>query len=246
MRSAKTSRILPPLRSWQQLPNGELLHQKTQQRVDDYLEQCFGYNLLKLGQLSCKINTSNSIISHQINCATSGDNLSLQADINQLPLQDSTIDLCILTHELDFSSDPHQLLREIDRVLALDGTLIISGYNPISLLGLRTALNPKNPKNARLFLPNRVIDWLHLLGFKIQQKQHFDFLPRNLNSTCSLFIEDFGQNYLPYFCSVYFIIAKKSTIPMTPVKYPFQFKGKIITGQAAATRTSPRNQCPLE
>ncbi|MFT6926979.1 MAG: SAM-dependent methyltransferase [Psychromonas sp.] len=246
MRTAKTSRLLPPLSSWQQLPNGESLHQQTQQRIDDYLEQCFGYNLLKLGHLSCQINTFNSRIPHQINCASSGDNITLQADINQLPLQNSTIDLCILTHELDFSSDPHQLLREIDRVLALDGTLIISGYNPISLFGLRTALHPKNPKNARLFLPNRVIDWLHLLGFKIQQKQHFDFLSHNLKSTCSLFIEDFGQRYLPYFCSVYFIIAKKKTIPMTPIKYPFKFKGKMVTGQAVATRTSPCNQHPPE
>jgi SAM-dependent methyltransferase len=236
MRSAKTSRISSPLESWQQLPNGALLHQQTQQRIDDCLEQCFGYNLLKLGQLSCQINTSNSTISHQINCATRGNNLSLQADINQLPLQDSTIDLCILTHELDFSSDPHQLLREIDRVLALDGKLIISGYNPISFFGLRTLLHPKNPKKARLFFPNRVIDWLHLLGFQIQQKQHFDFLSRNVNSTCSIFIEDFGQRYLPYFCSVYFIIAQKKTIPMTPVKSPFQFKEKIITGPTAVTR----------
>ncbi|HEY5715650.1 MAG TPA: methyltransferase domain-containing protein [Psychromonas sp.] len=236
MRAAKTSRILPPLEHWQQLPNGEVLLQQTQQRIDDYLPRCFGYHLLKLGQLSCQINTSNSTIYHQINCASSGDNLALQADINQLPLQDSTIDLCILTHELDFSSDPHQLLREIDRVLTLDGKLIISGYNPISLFGLNTLIHPKNPQNARLFLPTRVIDWLHLLGFEIQQKQHFDFLSRNLNSTCSLFIEDFGQRYLPFFCSVYFIIAKKTSIPMTRVKSPFQFKRNIVSTQTAATR----------
>lgn len=236
MKYAKTSRILPPHGDWQQLPNGEVLLQQTQQRIDDYLPRCFGYHLLKLGSLSCQINTSNSMIYHQINCAGSGTNLNLQADINQLPLQDSTIDLCILTHELDFASDPHQLLREIDRVLTLDGKLIISGYNPISLFGLHTLLHPKNPKNARLFLPTRVIDWLHLLGFEIQQKQHFDFLSRNLNSTCSLFIEDLGQRYLPCFCSVYFIIAKKTSIPMTRLKSPFQFKRKLISTQTATTR----------
>ncbi len=236
MKTAKTSRISPPIEHWQQLPNGEVLLQQIQQRIDDCLPRCFGYHLLKLGQLSCQINTSNSTISHQINCASSGKSLNLQADINHLPLQDSTIDLCILTHELDFSSDPHQLLREIDRVLTLDGKLIISGYNPVSWFGINTLLRPKKPQKARMFLPTRVIDWLHLLGFEIQHKQHFDFLSRNLNSTCSLFVEDLGQRYLPCFCSVYFIIAKKTCIPMTRVKSPFQFKRKIITTQTAATR----------
>ena len=236
MRNAKTSRVLPPLEHWLELPNGQVLLQQTQQRIDDYLPRCFGYHLLKLGQLSCQINTLNSTIPNQINCASTGNDLNLQADINQLPLQDSTIDLCILTHELDFSSDPHQLLREIDRVLTLDGKLIISGYNPISLFGLQTIMHPKNPKNARLFLPTRVIDWLHLLGFEIQQKQYFDFLSRDLNSTCSLFVEDLGQRYLPNLCSVYFIVAKKTTIPMTLIKYPFQFKTKLTTTQTAATR----------
>ncbi|WP_372882726.1 class I SAM-dependent methyltransferase [Psychromonas sp.] len=236
MKAAKTSRISPPLEHWRQLPNGEVLLQQTQQRIDDYLPRCFGYHLLKLGQLSCQINTSNSTISHQINCANNGSDLNLLADLNHLPLQDSTIDLCILAHELDFSSDPHQLLREIDRVLTLDGKLIISGYNPVSLFGINTLIHPKNPKKARLFLPTRVIDWLHLLGFEIQQKQHFDFLSPNLNSTSSLFIEDLGQRYLPCFCSVYFIIAKKTCIPMTRIKSPFQLKRKIIPSQPAATR----------
>ena len=236
MKIAKTSRILKPIESWSQLPHGKCLLQQTQQQVDHAITRCFGYHLLKLGQLSSQLNTSKSPISHQINCAPSGKGVGLLADLHLLPLQDSSIDLCILAHELDFSSDPHQLLREIDRVLTLDGTIIISGYNPISLFGLRSLLRPKDPHSARLFFPNRVIDWLHLLGFEVQQKQHFDFLSCQFNNMFACCIESIGQRYLPYFCSTYFLVAKKQSIPMTPIKSLFKFRKPIINRQPMATR----------
>jgi len=236
MKTAKTTRIFTPVENWKQLTNGEMLLKQTQQRVNDYLPHCFGYHLLKLGRLSSLLDTSNSSISHQINCAASGKDIGLLADLHQLPLQDSSVDLCILAHELDFSSDPHQLLREIDRVLTLDGTLILSGYNPISLFGLRSLLKPKRPQTARLFLLSRVLDWLYLLGFEVQQKKHFDFLGGAINGSVSSAIENIGQGYLSCFCSVYFIVAKKRSLPMTPIKSPFTFKKTRITGQAVATR----------
>ncbi|WP_028865139.1 class I SAM-dependent methyltransferase [Psychromonas aquimarina] len=237
MKIAKTSRILTPIEDWHQLPNGKTLLKQTQQRIDSYLPRCFGYHLLKLGRLSSLLDTSRSTISHQINCASDGEGIGLLADLHQLPLQTSSVDLCILAHELDFSSDPHQLLREIDRVLTLDGTLIISGYNPISLFGLRSLLKPKHSQTARLFLPNRVRDWLHLLGFEVKQKQHFDFLSGEFNSSFSSCIESIGQRYTPYFCSVYFIVAKKQCTPLTPVKSPFQFKKPSLAGRTVVTRS---------
>lgn len=236
MKTAKTTRILTPLDSWSQLPHGACLLQQTQRRVNHHLSRCFGYHLLKLGQLSCQLSTAKSPIIHQINCAPSGKDIGLYADLHLLPIQDSSIDLCILAHELDFSSDPHQLLREIDRVLTLDGTLIISGYNPISLFGLRSLFTPKHPQSPRLFLPNRVLDWLHLLGFEIQQKQHFDFLSCNLNTKFSNCIESIGERFLPFFCSTYFIVAKKQSIPMTRIKSPLKFTKPIINRQPLATR----------
>lgn len=236
MKIAKTSRTVTSIESWSQLPHGECLLQQTQRRVDQVIGNCFGYHLLKLGQLSSQLSSAKSPIIHQINCAPNGEDIGLMADLHQLPIQNASIDLCILAHELDFSSDPHQLLREIDRVLTLDGTLIISGYNPVSLFGLRSLMTPKRPHSARLFFPNRVLDWLQLLGFDVQQKQHFDFLSCPLNSKLSNCIESLGERFLPYFCSTYFIVAKKQTIPMTPIKMPFKFPKPIVSRQPIATR----------
>ena len=236
MKIAKTTHIFTPIENWQQLPSGEMLQRETQQQIDRYLPGCFGYHLLKLGQLSSLLDTSHSPIRHQISCAASGEHIGLLADLQQLPLQDSSIDLCILAHELNFSSDPHQLLREIDRVLTLDGTLILTGYNPISLSGLRSALKPRRLKTERLFLTNRVLDWLSLLGFEVKQKQQFYFLSSEFSSFFASCVESFGQRYTPYFCGVYFIVAKKQNTPMTPIKPPFKFKKPIINRQPLVTR----------
>jgi len=232
MKIAKTTHVLSSLEHWQQLPNGTELLKQTQSRIDSYLPRCFGYHLLKLGSLSSLLSSNESTIPHQINCAEEGD-VGLLSEINHLPLQNSSIDLCIVAHELDFSSDPHQLLREIDRVLTLDGTLIISGYNPVSYLGLRYLLKPKHAQIARLFPPNRVIDWLHLLGFEIHNKERFGFSLHTSN-----YVERIGQLYFPYFSDVYFLVAKKQSTPMTPIKSPFKFKKPSIRGQQVATKSA--------
>ena len=238
MKIAKTTHIFPPVENWQQLANGEITQKQIQQCLNNYLPRCFGYHLLKLGPLSNLLDTTHCPIRHQISCAAKGENVGLIADIEQLPLQDSSIDLCILAHELNFSSDPHQLLREIDRVLTLDGILIISGYNPISLFGLRALFKPKNQKNTRLFTPNRILDWLSLLGFEVKQKQNFNLISGEKNNLLSLYIETFGQRYAPYFCSGYFIVAKKQSSPMTPIKSPFKFKRTFITRPSLVTRNN--------
>ncbi|TEW56765.1 methyltransferase domain-containing protein [Psychromonas sp. RZ22] len=238
MKIAKTSHILTPMTDWSQLNNGQYLQAQTQHLVNSTVAQCFGYNLLKLGRLSTQLKTNKSPIIQQINCAEDGENLDLQSELHHLPFQDSTIDLCILVHELDFSSDPHQLLREIDRVLTLDGTLIISGYNPYSLFGLRSLFMSQSKQTARLFSPNRVIDWLHLLGFEIKQKQHLDYISMRPKGPISSFIENIGLRYFPFFCSVYFIVAKKQCTPITPIKSSFEFRRAIINNQPVATKQS--------
>ena len=238
MKIAKTARLFTPVENWQQLLHGESLQRQTQDQIDKYLPRCFGYHLLKVGQLSSQLDTSHSPIRHQVSCAMNGEHIGLLADINHLPLQDSSIDLCVLAHQLNFSNDPHQLLREIVRVLTLDGTLILTGYNPLSLFGLRCILRPKYRKTTRLFFLSRIIDWLSLLGFEVKQKQYFNFLSGPNENMFSSYINNVGQDCMPYFCSTYIIVAKKQSSPMTPIKLPFKFRKRIIRRQPLVTRQS--------
>ena len=54
----------------------------------------------------------------------------LVADPHYLPLPESTFDLLVLPHALEFTDDPHRLLREAYRVVRPEGQIVIAGFNP--------------------------------------------------------------------------------------------------------------------
>ena len=59
---------------------------------------------------------------------------------DELPFASQSIDLVALPHVLEFTDDPHEVLREVARVLMPEGRLIITGFNPLSLWGMRQGM----------------------------------------------------------------------------------------------------------
>src|SRR5881392_2324784 len=55
------------------------------------------------------------------------------ADPLQLPLASQSVDLIALPHVLESHEDPHEVLREAERVLMPEGQIVISGFNTASL-----------------------------------------------------------------------------------------------------------------
>jgi len=62
--------------------------------------------------------------------------VQVETDYTALPFAAASIDLVLLPHVLEFASNPHQVLREVERVLVPEGQVVIAGFNPISLFGL--------------------------------------------------------------------------------------------------------------
>ncbi|MDF6651835.1 class I SAM-dependent methyltransferase, partial [Escherichia coli] len=52
---------------------------------------------------------------------------------DELPFASQRIDLVALPHLLEFTDDPHEVLRAVARVLMPEGRLVITGFNPLSL-----------------------------------------------------------------------------------------------------------------
>lgn len=97
--------------------------------------------------------------------------LSLIHDIDRLPFASESIDLIILPHAFEFAENPHMILREVDRVLIPEGQVIISGFNPASLWGLRQSIGKLTgayflPSYAEFIGLPRLKDWLKLLTSK--------------------------------------------------------------------------------
>ena len=92
------------------------------------------------------------------------------ADVDDLPFLEHSIDVCLLSHALEFSLDPHHVVREANRVLIPNGYLVITGFNPFSLAGLNKFIpyrKNNTPWDERFFSAMRVKDWLHLMGYEI-------------------------------------------------------------------------------
>ena len=54
--------------------------------------------------------------------------ISLHCDFEALPFPDASIDLVVLPHALELARDPHQTLREVERVLVPEGRVVIAGF----------------------------------------------------------------------------------------------------------------------
>ncbi|MNZ69091.1 hypothetical protein D3C78_873830 [compost metagenome] len=233
MKPARIPQIVSAPEHWAQLPKGEYFRDALERQLKPWLAKMYGFHLLKIGNLSAEINTESCAISHQVNVSLAGQPIQVKADPLHLPFAEKSVDACLLANTLPWCSDPHRLLREADRVLIDDGWLILSGFNPMSLMGLRKlvpVLRRKSPYNSRMFTFTRQLDWLSLLNFEVMHYSGFQVLPWTQQGGKML------TTHFPALGCMQLIVARKRTIPLTlnPMK---QSKAKSQIRQAVgATR----------
>jgi SAM-dependent methyltransferase len=99
-------------------------------------------------------------------------------DPGNLPFANESFDVVVLFHALDLAAQPHQALREAARVLAEDGRLVVTGFNPWSLWGARRLFGRRRaPWNAHFINPVRMGDWLSLLDFEVAATEFTRYRP---------------------------------------------------------------------
>ena len=161
---------IPGIDTWLKTPQGHYVMAWEQARVDMMVADVFGYNALQLGLPQLDLLGQNRIPLRQT-AGESGD-VDVLCDLRQLPFSAHSIDLVVMPHILEFHDDPHQILREVERVLIPEGQLIITGFNPLSLWGLRRRLhNGSNdfPWTGDYISVQRLKDWLQLLGLEVDR-----------------------------------------------------------------------------
>ncbi|MDH2927180.1 hypothetical protein A1D19_08520 [Lonepinella koalarum] len=215
---AKAAKAFKLPSSWQQLPKGEQYCETLGSYFAKFSPLITGKQLVRLGGLSAELECKMSLpyhfvlspeISNHLTALSSQNSYSLiQGDLIELPFESQSVDVCISANTLNFMQDPHQLLREIQRILTDDGYLFLSIFNPISSLMLKRELSQSQRSKLpfRHFLPCRIIDWLHLLNFEIIQQQTLG--------------------------NLFAIVAKKQTYPLSlqPQKQRFE-PSKIFQGE---------------
>ncbi|HAU93696.1 MAG TPA: SAM-dependent methyltransferase [Alteromonas sp.] len=233
MKSAFHPKPLRYPQSWSELPGGDELKQAIEGVCDDLSQRVFGYNLVKLGNLSSEIKLPGCAIRNQVvqtQVATEASSLISNSD--KLPYIENSIDGFLLANELDFARDPHEILREVDRTITANGYVIISGFNPYSLTGLARFLPIKKGNilhQARFFSAGRIKDWLQLLGFEIVEHRHilFSMLFASHHKGQPAAWQQWCSRYCPWCSSVYVLMARKRAIPMTTIKPKWKVKPRF-------------------
>ena len=241
----EAERTIIELGSWLRTPPGQCLLRWEQQQIDQAVTDVFGYHALQLGLPSLQGLRANRMPHRWL--ATDGPPVepvtvppafdqdlgslpmepgaALQCDFDALPFPNQSLDLVVLPHALELSRDPHLTLREVERVLVPEGRVMILGFNPASMWGLRQRLGRTRRAvglGARrtLFLPRageflgywRLRDWLRLLSFEVEGGRFGCFRPPYNSSRWlerSAWMESVGERWWPVFGAVYFLVAVK-------------------------------------
>ena len=251
MNSARSEKTLEKPHSWSQLKNGSWVCESIQQRLDEWSPKLFGYQLLKFGGLSCELASDNCTIPHQVLLDIQNPLHNIIADGYDLPFLEKSFDAVIMAHQLDYCNDPHRMLREVDRVMMDDGYLIITGFNPISLVGLSSLMPWRKhnlPWSGRMFTANRVKDWLGLLNYQVVESDRYALFPFYNPKPVWTWLENGVGDWLSPLGSLYFMVARKRTYPLKPIRPHWQLKRKLsplsvsqtIHSEARAGNAEPR------
>ena len=206
------------LSEWFATPKGEYVLGWERAQFDSAVEDVFGFNAVQVGLPGIDLLRQNRIaLRTRVGLEPDSD---LVADSGALPLASGSIDLVVLPHVLEFSPHPHRILREAARVLMPDGQIVISGFNPLSLWGMRRALGPVRnefPWCGRFIGLLRLKDWLQLLSFELNGGRFGCYAPPFAQAKWlerAAFMEKAGERWWPIAGGVYVVRAVKRTVGM--------------------------------
>lgn len=238
----------PNADEWFMSPLGQDLLSREQAFYDEAVADIFGYNALQLGLTGWDFLRA-SRIPLRVTVAPSGG-ARLRGDLHFLPIGGQSVDLVLLPHVLEFAAQPHQILREVERVLIPEGHVVISGFNPVSLWGLVRLLRRSTgefPWNGRFISLARLKDWLSLLNFEMTSGRMCCYAPPLASTPWRerfAFMEKAGDRWWPLGGGVYFLVAKKRVHGMRLILPSWNGRAAARQRLAAAPQRQAANLGP--
>lgn len=228
------------LHAWLRSPLGARLYAIERRLVSEALAQVFGWQMLQIGvwgeddALICDARTQRKTVLAWHGSRSQDAPASIRSRTDALAIASDAADAVLLPHTLEYEPDPHEILREVGRVLAGEGHLIILGFRPFSSWGLRHLFAREGfpPGLDRLIGERRLRDWLKLLGFEIVDSRRYLFtLPWGSPAPKSqTFMERSGESLWPMFAGGYLIKARKRVYTLTPIRPRWRLRPKVVGG----------------
>lgn len=190
----------------------------------ELLADLFGYHIVQVGDPFERPLIEDSRIGHRVVLGEQRGQHGLRARPEALPLAAACIDVLVLPHLLEFSTSPHEVLREAERVLIAEGHLLVFGFSPVSLFGLwrlLAAWRGEMPWRGQFLRRARLADWLTLLGFEIERAGACSFRPPLANPRLFArlaWMERLGGHFWPVAGNCYWLLARKRVAGIRPIR----------------------------
>jgi SAM-dependent methyltransferase len=268
------------LGAWLQTAPGRYLLAWEQQRLDLELADAFGFHALQLGlpeldglranRMPHRWVASDSLALRDvlpialppprdagISTQPGQQSVHLHCEFDALPFPNASIDVVVLPHALELARDPHQTLREVERVLVPEGRVVIAGFNPTSLWGARQRAGRMLRgmglrREQSLYLPRagdfigywRLRDWLRLLGFEVEAGGFGCWRPPVAAEPWLArwaWMDRVGEHWWPVLGAVYYVTAVKRVRGMRLVGMVRSDKRKPATAPAVVAQRHQRS-----
>ena len=238
------------LAPWLETPPGDYARQWEQARLDELTADIFGYNAVQIGLPQIDALAANRMNNRWVtdfalpsSAEAGARQVVVVHDVAELPFATQSLDLVVLPHVLEFAAEPHQVLREVERVLIPEGQVIVCGFNPISMWGLRQAAGRVTgthflPLHGEFISVPRLKDWLKLLNMEINRGHFGCYAPPCATAQWLqryAFMEKAGNRWWPYLGALYIVQAIKRVKGMRLVGPAWQKRSATVTGGVPVT-----------
>lgn len=228
------------LAPWLKTPPGRYLLAWEQAQMDRCVADVFGFHALQLGlseldalranRMPHRWHAADHVPAGSVDSSLDSEvptprAVALHCDFDALPFDAQSLDLVVLPHVLEQARDPHQVLREVERVLMPEGRVVILGFNRGGLWAMRQRLGRVLRslglgRGRPLFMPAggeflgywRLRDWLRLLSFDIEEGRFGCYRPPfESQRWLSRFewMEGTGSRWWPVLGAAYVLVAVK-------------------------------------
>jgi SAM-dependent methyltransferase len=231
-----------PAIDWLASPLGRTVLAFESRVLQDALADVFGFEMLQIGRWGegLELSASARTQHHWWVAPDARGAGAIRAHYDALPVATGSIEAVLLPHTLEFALDPHEVLREVERVLRGDGHVVICGFNPLGPWGLRHLVAGRRfpPPVNRLLAEGRLRDWLRLLGFEVVGSRRYLFVPpwaRRVPADGQGWPERRGPEILPPLAGAYLVKACKRVRVLTPIRPVWQRAPAVANGLAEPT-----------